>query len=1204
MEMRWTKPQQRVIDNRNANLLVSAAAGSGKTAVLVEHIINRVLDKENPVDIDRLMVVTFTSAAAGEMRERILKAIEDAIELNPDNEHLQKQMSYIHNAKITTLHSFCLNLVREHFDIPDIDPGFRVADNGEIELIKSDTIKEVMEEYYSTEREDFHSMVEQLAQGNSDSAVENYILSLYENACSSINPEKWINEMKEYYNVDEKSAGEDIHLLVIKDNIDIILEECRCIYESAIKIIDGPGGPVSYREKVVSEYHGIINALNERGFRDKINAVNNIEFPVMRAGKDGAEPKLREQVKSLRDSAKKQIKELKDSYGKVNADKYNKVIKKLYPIVNVLAEVTLSFGRRFAQKKREKNVVDFNDIEHMALKILTDDIDGKTVPSKAADEIAAGISEVIVDEYQDINQIQDTILNSLSTGRFGMPDMFMVGDVKQSIYGFRKADPELFMYKYDTFSDEGDDRKIILDKNFRSRGEVIDSINYIFRNIMYKEFGGVDYQGDNELYQGADYPEIPEGQNGKTELLIAAMPEELEKDSDEEGNFAGITKKQLEARMTASRIKELVEGDKGYKVYDRKKGEYRNARYSDILILLRSTKKNAEVYVDELMAAGIPVYFEQQTGYFDTVEVMELLSFLNIIDNPHQDIFMAATLKSPFGMVNEQELAMLRAGSEKKDDLYNDAVRYIDTGESEELIEKLTAFFERLNRYRIMSSYTSIHDLISYIIEDTGYDSYVLAMPSGERRSANIEMLKEKALEYENGSYKGLFNFVRYIEKIKKYDIESGEASVVSENDNIVPIMSIHKSKGLEYPIVFLCNANGKFNDMDSRKNLLIHKKYGIGMDYIEKDTRVRRKGYFKDCIKMLKKREVREEEMRVLYVALTRAKEKLIITASGVNTKKYELCGDGRVSRGKLINSTSFMDFIGYVLGKQIETVSPYIDIRYIPVEKLITEQVEKTAFNIMEKENFRNWDREYVYSKEARENILKKMEFVYPYMGAVNSYAKVSVSELKHRKMEEDEEIYNLIKKRDGDKIIPEFMKEVQAGDEMPLTAAARGTAYHKVFELFDFSAGTDAGSIQKMLDNMLDKGKIDELSYRSVDINDIKKFADSDIGRRMKKAWESNKLHREAQFVMGIPGKDMYENAGDEDVLVQGIIDAYFEEDGKLILMDYKTDRVKSMDELRKRYSEQLKYYKLALEQITQQEVAEMIIYSVTLAEEGRV
>lgn len=1208
MEMKWTKPQKQVIDNRNSNLLVSAAAGSGKTAVLVEHIIGRVLDKENPVDIDRLMVVTFTSAAAGEMRERILLAIEDAIEKNPDNKHLRKQMSYIHNAKITTLHSFCLNLIREHFDIPDIDPAFRVADNGETELMKSDVVKEVMEEFYKTEREDFHELIEQLAQGNRDTAAENYILSFYESACSSINPEKWIKDMAAYYDIDNSGEGGSIHLKVLTEHIDIVLGECRLMYENALNIIDGPAGPYSYREIIMSEYENVLSALDEPDFNKKCKIIASFEFATMRAGKDGSDKELREAVKSLRDSSKKQLKGLKELYCAADLDKYNEVIQKLKPAADVFAEATIEFGRRFAQRKREKNLVDFNDIEHMALQILTDEKDGGIVPSDAADEIAKGITEVIVDEYQDINQIQDTILTCLSTERFGQPDMFMVGDVKQSIYGFRKADPELFMYKYDKYSsdvtEENKNMKIILDKNFRSRPDVIDSINYIFKSIMYKDFGGVEYKGENELYQGADYPRMPEGQSGKTELLIADMPDGVEKDSDEDGNYKGISKKQLEARMAASRIKELTDTQNSYKVFDRKKGVYRNALYKDILILLRSTKRNAQIYMDELMAAGIPVYFEQQTGYFDTVEVSELLSFLNVIDNPHQDIYMAATLKSPFGNVTEQELAMIRAGSDGKNDLCDDARDYIASGTSEQLADKLTVFFERLYKLRSMASYTSIHDLITYIAEDTGYDSYVAAMPAGERRSANIEMLKEKALEYENGSYKGLFNFVRYIEKIKKYDIESGEASVVSENDNIVRIMSIHKSKGLEYPIVFLCNANGKFNDMDSGKSLLIHKKFGIGMDYINRETRVKSRGYYKDCIKAIQRREVREEEMRVLYVALTRAKEKLIITASGVKAEKYGLCGNGRVSKGKLINSGSFMDFIGYVLGNDIQTGNSHIDIRYVPVGQLVMEEVKKNVLYGAEEQNFRNWNREYIYSEAARSEILKRINYVYPYMGAVTNYAKVSVSDLKHRKLEEEEGTHNLVKGGEPERIVPEFIKEERQEKEKVLPGAARGTAYHRVFELYDFSIEPETANIEVMLDNMYQSGKIDEMSYKSVNTEDIKLFAQSELGKRMKKAYEKGRLYREAQFVMGIPGKMLYQDAGDEDVLVQGIADVYFEEDGRLVLADYKTDRVKSMDELKKRYSEQLKYYKIALEQITGMEVSEMIIYSVELAEEGKV
>ncbi len=1198
MKMKWTKPQQEVIDNRDSNLLVSAAAGSGKTAVLVEHIIKQVLDDENPVDIDSLMVVTFTSAAAGEMRERILAAIEKAIEENPDNRHLQRQMSYIHNAKITTLHSFCLNIVRDHFDIPDIDPGFRIGDNGEIDMMKSDVVKEVMEEYYQSEREDFHQLVEQLTQKNSDKELEEYILSFYENACSNVEPEQWMKQMASYYGDD---ADRSMYDQIIREHINGILEECVSDYELALSYTDDINGPVSCRDKLEAEYEAVKEAYEEDDFEEKCQKVINIEFPVMRMSKkDGSTEEMRVFVKNIRDEAKGYINSLKSGYCRVNQEKNDELIIKLKGAVSVFVEVTLRFMECYADKKREKNVLDFNDIEHMALGILTVMKEGKTEASPIADEIAETISEVIVDEYQDINQVQDTILRCLSSERFGKPNMFMVGDVKQSIYGFRKADPELFMYKYDTYKEQGKDRKIILDRNFRSRTGVIDSINFLFRKIMYREMGGIDYEGENELYPGADYPTLPDGQDGLTELLIAGDVKELENEKSDDGEFLGITKKQAEARMTAIRIREMTDKNNGYKVYDRKTGEYRTAEYSDILILLRSVKANAQIYMDELMAAGIPVYFEQQTGYFDTVEVNEMLSLLNIIDNPHQDIHMAASLKSPFGMINDTELAMIRGSSDERTDLYNDVKKYMECGTSEKLVAKLEAFDDRLNKYRKMAVYTSIHDLITFIIEDTSYDSYVKAMPAGDRRSANILMLKEKALEYENGSYRGLFNFVRYIEKIRKYEVESGEASTVSENDNIVRIMSIHKSKGLEYPIVFLCNSNGKFNDMDTKKAMVIHKKYGIGLDYINPDTRVRYKSYFKDSIKMAFKREAIEEEIRVLYVALTRAKEKLIITASGVNTDKFAYTDCKKhLNKQKILNSGSYMDLIGYAMGRDILTGNDVISVRYIDAISLIEKEMKKQISGLNDKLVFKNWDGDYVYSEQSREKLKQIMQYEYPFKSSVVQYAKVSVSDVKHKAMEEDEEIKNIITHGEEKKIVPEFILSERNEKQEKLTGALRGTAYHRIFELYDFDMECNEENVRNFMKRLLDDGKIDDGIYNTVKIQDIITFANSSLGVRMKNAWSDKKLYREAQFVMGIDGKKVYDEGG-EDVLIQGIIDVYFVEDGEIVLADYKTDRVDSADKLIDMYKIQLELYKDALEQITGKKVKEVIIYSVTLSE----
>ncbi len=1190
----WTKAQSEVIDNRNSNLLVSAAAGSGKTAVLVEHIIKRVLDEENPADIDRLMVVTFTNAAAGEMRERILSAIEAAVEKNPENRHLQKQLTYIHNAKITTLHSYCLNLIRENFDKIDIDPGFRIADTGEVELLKGDVVSELLEDYYEKGDEDFIRLSDMMSPKNSDVELENTILRLYENACSNIDRESWLNGLASAYTEDnEENFDEEMAQMAVNE----ILEDALNQTSLAIKIASGIAGPVNYIPMLQDDLNLISAVMKENDLRKKIDMISEIQFQALSRKKDESTPENKERVKNIRNQVKKCITGIAKDFKCYNNGGNKEITQKIYPLIKVLSELVLEFGARYNEKKREKTVIDFNDIEYMALQILLKKEGDDYVPTNIADELAKDIEEVIVDEYQDINQVQDAILTSLSSERFNRPNMFMVGDVKQSIYGFRKASPELFMKKYDTYDEKENCRKIILDRNFRSRKEVIDSINFIFRKIMMKKVGGIEYDDDNALYLGADYPKLPANQTATTELIIANVPKEIEGEKD-----AGMSSKEFEARAVAERIRKLTGEDTGYQVYDRKTGEYRRARYSDILILLRSANANAGYYMDALMSAGIPVYFQQQTGYFDAVEVKLLLCLLNVIDNPHQDIELVSVLKSVFVGLDENELAIIRSESGQKADFYDDTKKYIEEGSSTVICDKLLDFYEKLEKYRRMATYTSIHDLLTYIIEDTGYDNYVTAMPAGERRIANVEMLKQKAIDYENGSYRGLFNFVRYIEKIRKYEVDSGEASVVSENENLVRIMSIHKSKGLEFPIVFLCNANAKFNDTDARNQVVIHKKYGIGMDYIDTENRVKYAGCHKKSIQLMIKRENREEELRILYVALTRAKEKLIITASGVNAEKYS-DGDGKdkVSSSKITGASSYMDFIGYALGGEIETGNEMIKIIYKNITTSVEDEVKKTVEASMEKQTFLNWNTDYIYSEDTRKILMQRMQFKYPYESATKNYVKVSVSDIKRNHSEEDNEIHNIVVSEEPENIIPAFIREMRGEKEKKLTGSSRGTAYHKVFELLDFDEVKDENSTKKFFGKIENSKKMTKEELQSVRISDIVAFVKSSLGKRMKKAYESGKLHREAQFVMGTDESVVYGTDSDESVLVQGIIDVYFEEPDGIVIADYKTDRINDIRELEKRYRLQLEFYKRAVEQITGKNVKEMILYSVTLNQE---
>ena len=1206
--VKYTEAQQRVIDNRDSNLLVSAAAGSGKTAVLVEHIISMIMDEENPVDIDRLMVVTFTNAAAGEMRERIMAAIEKALEKNSSNRHLQKQMSYIHNARITTLHSFCLNLVREHFNMIDIDPGFRIGDTGELSLMKSDIVKDVIEEFYASEREDFHEFIEQVSPKGKDGAVEEMILNLYDMAMSTPEPEKFIRECVEIYDWDEEKINNSSHMKVMCDYMDSMLKECLESCEKALRIIALDDGPSVYEDAVKSDKVQLDYIMSKEDFGEKCSALEKFEFMKLSSKRDGSDPDKRTYVKNIRESVKKDIQSVQKSFAGFDKDKNACIIGKLKDAAHAYGDVTIAFLNRYAEKKKEKNLVDFNDFEHFALKILMEKKDGVMVPSKIADEIAGTIDEVIVDEYQDINQVQDTILKCLSTERFGRPDTFMVGDVKQSIYGFRMAEPDLFVEKYNRYKSDSTspDRKIILEKNFRSRPEVLDSVNHVFRKIMYREFGGIEYDDENALYPGASYPQVPETRSAKTEILLAEVPKEISGDMDEDGTFAGMNRKEIEARMVALKIREMTDAENGYMITDKKTGMLRVAQYSDILILFRNPGTNADIMVEGLESQGIPAYYECKTGYFDTLEVNDILSYLNIIDNPIQDIPLAASMTSVFGGFTDYEMAVIRAAGNKegkKESLYNNVLEYslIDN----ELGKKADGFLNRLEHYRDMAEYTSIYELITCIIEESGYDDYVLAMPAGDRRAANIEMLKEKAIDYEKTSYKGLFNFVRYIEKIRKYEIESGEASVVSENENAVSIMSIHKSKGLEYPIVFICNMNGKMNDTDIKKSVCIHRQLGVGFDYIDSETRVKTASVYKNAIKILQKMQMKQEEMRVLYVGMTRAKEKLIMTGSGIAQKKLEEYENidtdisKKVNKAKLIAAGSLLEDVCMACGTGCDSIS----VNMVPFENIVSGAVKESVIEKQSEANLRNWDSSYVYDEDMKKKCDMAVQYVYPHMDAVLHNAKVSVSELKHKKMDilfEEKDYEPVYSESDIEEIIPEFIKGIDIGESKYLSGAERGTAYHRIFELFDYTIEPVYENVKSMIGDMIEKGLIEKNMADAVRIKDMVAFAKSDLGMRMRKAFERGDLYREAQFVMGVDGRSLGEDIRDM-VLVQGIVDAYFYENDQIVIVDYKTDRVNDEQELVEKYREQLIQYKTALEGITGKKVKDMILYSVCLTKE---
>ena len=1196
---KWTTDQERVIKTRDCNLLVSAAAGSGKTAVLVERIISMVMGKygNEPIDIDNLLVVTFTRAAAGEMRERVLKALEEASLADPFNEHLRKQTTYIHNAKITTIDSFCADVVREYFSDIDLDPGFKVGDTGELKLMQSDAIAKVLEEYYQSGDKDFFRFVDEYSSAKSDSDVEEAILTLYNFASSYPNPRKWLENLCYMYK--EENAGEWLEIIV--NSLKEQLNECYNSAKMALELSRGQKFD-KYENLLLEEKAYFEQMLAQEDF-DKIGklvkAISFGRMPVMKNLSE-ADALVKTRISNLRDGYKKAIKKLGTKYFGRSYEDIISDVTGCYPIVKVLVDLTLKFMDEYKNFKMDKDILDFSDLEHYALEILvTEDEEGNYTPTETARAISKDLYEIMIDEYQDSNLVQEIILNAVSGRGCNAPNVFMVGDVKQSIYKFRLARPELFLGKYDTYETikddtrdaEREDGKIILSSNFRSRYQVLNFCNMIFKQIMTKELGGISYDKENMLYPEFPYDKGDED-SYKTEILFVdtgADSEEEEFETETDGEES-LDKIELEAALIADRIEELVNGN-GFngplQVYDKSTKGMRDVKYSDIAILFRSTTGFGEVFTQVFMSKGIGVTTSLKDGYFDTFEIGAILDMLSVIDNPRQDIKLASVLRNVFRL-SENMLSDIRIGREGS---FYEAFYHYD-GVYGNLIKDIK---DKLNSYREMVSYKSIYDLICYIIEDTCFRQFISAMAVGEKRLANVEMLLEKARAYEDGPYNGLFNFVRYIEKLNKYKVEQGEANVANENDDTVKLMTIHKSKGLEYPVVFVAGMGKKMNMQDVTKKLVIHHELGIGINKIDVEKRLRYKTLLKEAIAHKITLENITEELRVLYVALTRAREKLIITGVGNVTKKLEKyeylesVDTENYSPSLISSATSYMDFIMMSIIRKID--SHLYDFKPIRPETIVYNKLLKTAANDSYKDALIYWDKDKIYNANLRKEIEDIFSYEYAYKEECSIKSKMSISDIKHMFMKLEYEEEGLTEKIAYEKKNTEDIISSANG-------ALRGNAYHRAFELFDYDKTIiDDSDIEEMLKDISSKGLIGDEEVSLINPTKFSKFAFSTLGQRMKKAYQDGKLYREKPFVMGIPAcviePDKYKSK--ELVVVQGIIDAWFIEDGEIVVVDYKTDSVKNIKDLDARYRSQLEYYGKALSDMTGLKVKQLVIYS---------
>ncbi len=1243
--MKWTDEQQKVIDLRERNILVSAAAGSGKTAVLVERIISLITEGDHPIDIDRLLIVTFTNAAAAEMRERIGEAIEKKIAQMPENLHLQKQVTLVHSAQITTIHSFCLNVIRNHFNTIDLDPSFRIAEEAELTLLKSDVISELLEGYYEDGKEEFLDFIETFSSGKSDGAVEELILRLYNFSMSYPWPEEWLEEKKNTFSVatlEEMKASDWMWALLdyLKNVTGDLLARCR----EAIGICEEADGPGAYLGALKSDEALLLQLSGLEDYEDYGNFLYSFSFARLSGKKEeGVSEEKKNQVKAIREEIKKAVNDLSKNYFFQSPEEMLADMTAMKQPVEVLISLCKDFAGAYAKKKSEKNIVDFNDLEHFALNILVQKKNSIMLPTPAADELCEHYAEIMIDEYQDSNLVQETILTSISRERFGSPNLFMVGDVKQSIYRFRLARPEIFMEKYDTYDlEDSRHQRIDLHKNFRSRPVVLDSINFIFEQIMTRKLGNILYDEQAALYAGADFGTQTEGISADTEVILVSTAPSPKKEESEDYTVEKVpgeeneaeeneyTAKEIEARTIAKRMKELADPVNGLLVFDKGEKVYRKACYGDMVILLRTMSDWAEIFADTLAAEGISSHTETQSGYFSTLEIRTVLNLLRIIDNPRQDIPFTAVLRSPIVDLTSNELALVRI-PRRRTPMYEAAQEYVKEN-TDEISVKLHKFLEKLDRYRNMVHHLSIHELILKVLEDTGYYNYAAAMPAGEKRKANIDMLIQRAIRFESSSYSGLFHFVRYIEKLHKYDIDFGEAKIAGENDNTVKIMSIHKSKGLEFPIVFVAGLGKNFNNQDSRSSLLIHPDLGIGIDYIDHQSRIKAPTLVK---KVLQKELVLEnlgEELRVLYVALTRAKEKLILTG-GVKDMGKILTRWGSILRQKgrqllyyqLSNAATCLDWIIPALmryrgfeeilkeygirqdvGSPLYTAPAEITIKQCSYEEAAEREYMEQLFKKVNREDFKDWNTDLVYNEEIRKEIKSYMEYEYPYRTETNIHTKLTVSELKRLGQYEAEDFgvpIKAIEKKAAEYPTPGFAKAADT-----VAGADLGTLYHTVLESMDLSGIQAQEDVETLLSALADRGKISDTDLNALDAEKLYKFTKSPIAGRMRKAAEHGGLYKERQFVMGMKAREINSSLkSEETVLIQGIIDVYFEEEGKWILLDYKTDAVNGTDgeeRLARRYRVQLDYYQKALEQLTGINVKERIIYSFGLNKEIKV
>lgn len=1210
--MAWTNEQQAAIDSRGQTLLLSAAAGSGKTAVLVERIIRRLLDKEYPIDITELLVVTFTKAAAAEMRDRIGTALMKALSETKDP-RVERQLALLPSAQISTLHAFCQHVIRKYFYTIDLDPAFSIAGEEELNLLRRQVLEDVFLSYYEDDEKAsiLYPLADMFGSDRGDDILMDTVSRMYTYARSLAWPEHWLKEAARAYDVAPDAVIDDmVWAGPIKDAVRRILEEDARLYDGVLYHLRQREAFAPACDTFVAEQAALRQAAQARSWNDLSRFVRAIDFPRLKSLRklSDDDKAVWERCKKVRDDVKKDvIKTLQAVYFSATPEEWLDGMRAMKPVMDGLVTLTLDFAKAYGAAKKEKGWIDFSDLEHFCLQILLapDASPEHPVPSAAAEELRSQYEEVFIDEYQDTNGVQELITRLVS----GEDNRFMVGDIKQSIYRFRLADPTLFLEKYQSFSrdEKAVQRCIDLGRNFRSVPVVLDAVNAVFSRAMTAEAAGMDYGEREKLYAGRQAPDDERWIGGPVEVDIVPTP------SDEEDDD-GSTAFEKECRFIAGRIGELLASGR---MAARKDGTLEPLSYRHIVVLLRSMAGKADVLIQALQEGGIPSYAEQSGGYFAAVEVQVMLALLRCIDNPEQDLAMAAVLRSPLVGLDETALAGVRLAGDGT--LWQNLPAFVASlpdGVDEK--EDLQQFMAAFDSWRTYSRRHGVAELLQRLYDDTAYVDFVGAMPGGDVRQANLKALYDRARQYEEAGFRGLFRYLQLMDKMKEDGLDLAPAKVVSEKEDVVRIMSIHKSKGLEFPVVFVADMGKAFNRRDTQDQILFHNRLGIGLKQYDPEWRMSYPTLIWSGIAAQLRWEGTAEEERILYVAMTRARDQLILTGHSSHIDRDWQRWTSR------LNPAQAKSYFDWVMPAALAPFGAKADADYarpgaawqdaiwqVRIARAVPAgTVEEGAYDGEPRlEALRRGD---LTGTPVPSWLDEQLSWQYAYPQAVRTAAKFSVSEVKRRYQElhsdelQDEAALSVpaaavIPTAPGEDDAFAALPPWLAGEEAAVSGAQRGTALHKALQYITPAADQTTATLRREIDAFVRQGLLSREEAKLVYVPVLAAFCQSDIGRRMA---ESPELHREYPFTVLLAGGDpLPETETGEQILIQGVIDCLFREDDAWILVDYKSDRLETADAFRSRYAVQLALYKRAVEQITHRPVEETYIYSLHLQQEIR-